>query len=393
MKNLLLLTLVIVSICGCAEEPPPLLPAGLPLTEIDTVPVPGEKKPQEDVPEMPAISENGPWPKFVAEELTYSFGQMQVGTRLEHHFKIRNEGDAPLEMVVGKSTCKCTKFEVGKPVLQPGEETTLHIEWKGKNRDASFSHGGPVFTNDPDNQQKQFVVRGIVDSPFMVMPEDTWEVEDVSFDSAGKARGMFCSRIFEDFEILEVKSTSPFVKTSVKPMTPDFLQKMEALSGYFIDVEVAPDMPAGLLRDKIEIVANKGGSDQMMVNITATREGAVRVVGSKGGIWVASRMGLKLGQFPARSGKEAVMTLAVSKDEMSEPLEIVSCETNPKYMVVELVPEKATSKTVTRYQLKVRVPPGAPKTRKRSDNPATVEIKTNHPRGEAFKFQVTMNSF
>lgn len=394
MHKLILLSLVAVGITGCEDGQSPELPAGVPLIDMDITPVnaqaTSEKK--EEI-KGPPVSKEGPWPKFVAEELTYEFGKMQVGTKLDHRFKIRNEGEAPLVMVEGKTTCKCTKFALGKKTLQPGEETELHIEWHGKFQDRAFQHGGPVLTNDPESTIRRFVVRGVVDNAYQLNPSGTWKVNGVTQTEPGKMQGTFCSRIFDEFEIIEIKNVPPLLTVTAEPMDAASLRTMEARCGYNINVEVSPDMPAGLLEESFELVVDKGQNEPIIIGVSATREGAIRVVGTKGAIWVASSTGLKFGTFPAKAGKEAVMTLAVRKEEMSEPLEIVSCTTNPKFLSAVLEPSDSESSTLSRYRLKVKVPPGAPKARWNSSKPATVEIKTNHPRGEPFKFQVTFNSF
>lgn len=396
MKKLFLLGLLLIGVSGCGDDPTVAMPGALPLTEIQTSTAASASASAASKAveiKTPIVSDTGPWPKIVAEELTYDFGQMQVGTKLEHKFKIANDGDAPLELVAGKSTCKCTKFELGKTTLQPGEETVLHIQWHGKFQDREFQHGGPVYTNDPKGTVRRFVVKGIVDNAFEIMPSGSWKVDDVTTAEPGKMQGMICSRVFEKFEITDIRNVSPLLTVTTEPMDAETLRSVEGRSGYFVNVEVSPDMPAGLLEESFELVVDKGQDEPVAIAVSATREGAIRVVDTRGGVWVASKMGVKLGHFAASVGKEAVMTLAVTNAEMDGPLEILSCTTSPKFLSVELEPTRATSNAITRYQLKVKVPAGSPKLRRNTQNPATVEIETNHPRGEPFKFQVTYNSF
>jgi hypothetical protein len=47
---------------------------------------------------------NGAGPKIVALEPTYSFGKVKQGTEVEHVFKIRNEGTAPLVIEKAKGS-------------------------------------------------------------------------------------------------------------------------------------------------------------------------------------------------------------------------------------------------------------------------------------------------
>src|SRR5579872_2905137 len=56
----------------------------------------------------PPVSKTGPYPKAVIEETEFEFGRMEVGEERSHAFIIRNEGEAPLLLKKGKTTCKCT---------------------------------------------------------------------------------------------------------------------------------------------------------------------------------------------------------------------------------------------------------------------------------------------
>ncbi len=60
------------------------------------------------------------------------FGTMKAGTERSHDFRIKNSGQAPLELAVLRSTCKCTIGSLEKSVLQPGEETAVKLTWKAE---------------------------------------------------------------------------------------------------------------------------------------------------------------------------------------------------------------------------------------------------------------------
>ncbi len=129
--------------------------------------------------EVPQISETGPWPKAEVPDLNHHFGRMQLHSTGGHHeFVIRNKGEAILELVAGKATCQCTKFTVRKDKLAPGEETIVDIDWKAETKTPAFSHGGPVFTNDPKMPKIDFVVEGIIDAAIDVFPNrcGMWEM-------------------------------------------------------------------------------------------------------------------------------------------------------------------------------------------------------------------------
>src|SRR6516165_5276511 len=82
-------------------------------TVTKTVPVEGAPQPGED---YPPLAKSPPYPKAVISETDFEFGPMEVGEERVHDFTIRNEGQAPLIIKQGPTTCQCTvsKLETGE---------------------------------------------------------------------------------------------------------------------------------------------------------------------------------------------------------------------------------------------------------------------------------------
>src|SRR5215471_3119449 len=68
-------------------------------------------------------------PKATPDSEEYDFGAMERDSYKSHTFTIRNDGQSPLNLIKGESTCRCTTFELEKTDLQPGESTNVKIEW------------------------------------------------------------------------------------------------------------------------------------------------------------------------------------------------------------------------------------------------------------------------
>lgn len=71
------------------------------------------------------------FPAMTFEESTYDFGTIDKGTHVEHLFKFKNTGDAPLTIVNAKSSCGCTVPEYTKEAVAPGEEGELLVKFDG----------------------------------------------------------------------------------------------------------------------------------------------------------------------------------------------------------------------------------------------------------------------
>ncbi len=344
-------------------------------------PTPEPGTPEEEV-ERPVASEKGPWPKVVAEELEFDFGRMVVGGEQDHVFTIRNEGDADLELLEGEPTCKCTKFELSRRVVPPGESAELTIRWVGKFKDANFAHGGRIYTNDP--KLAEFGVRVV------------WNVPTSIGEGGTKVEGYVLSRVFEDFEITGFKCDSPEFETTVTKLTPERIEGLEMrdgiLSGYEIAVAVKPDMKPGLIESKLHLTMNKGDGEAT-IKLHAKKDGPIRILPKPGVSWSVERNGLGLGRFRATDGRKASLILLVDHTDFEDNLEFTSVEAHPSFVNVELDSSHAGTGKRRRYSLNVSIPPGIPAMTRNRDDPATIKIQTNHPSGQSIDIKASFVAF
>ena len=71
------------------------------------------------------------FPVITFEESVHDFGTIARGTRVEHTFKFKNTGDAPLMIVNAKSSCGCTVPDWTKEPIAPGDEGELLVKFDG----------------------------------------------------------------------------------------------------------------------------------------------------------------------------------------------------------------------------------------------------------------------
>ena len=146
-------------------------------------------------------------------------------------------------------------------MLKPGEETKLVIDWKaGAAPDRAFRHGGPVYTNDPENAEVKFTVEGAIDMPVEVLPNQ-WSVGNISLDRTGTFRAAIGSRLTDQLEVESVESPSGKVSVRVDPMRVEELATEKWAKGFSLDVEIAADIPVGKFEEDIRI--NIKGVDQV----------------------------------------------------------------------------------------------------------------------------------
>ncbi|MEZ6062065.1 MAG: DUF1573 domain-containing protein [Planctomycetaceae bacterium] len=342
--------------------------------------------------EGPEISPTGPWPKAVAEEIEYNFGRAHVNQEMEHTFTIRNDGPAELVLVTGTPTCQCTKFTLDKTNVPPGEVATLLIEWKGKAVDTSFAHGGPVFTNDPDNVTIRFRVEGVVDQEIEMRPEGDWNLGEVSSDSAVTMHGFLYSNVFDSLTLKSMKSESGKVTLDATPLSSADVIEMDARSGMEIIATVPPDIAPGPFIDTVTVEIEEL-TKPVTISLRAHKPGDIRILPTYGVMWNAETHGLTLGRFHTSDGRSAKLMLLVDESKMDQPLELTEVTADPSFIEVTLTPEGSTGGKMKRYSLSVVVPPGIPRTDREENNPGRIVCKTNHPSGEQLLLNLKLKAF
>src|SRR5690606_7172104 len=76
-------------------------------------------------------AESGKFPVLTFEESSFDFGTIDQGTNVEHVFKFKNTGEAPLMIVNAKSSCGCTVPEYTKEPVAPGDSGELLVKFNG----------------------------------------------------------------------------------------------------------------------------------------------------------------------------------------------------------------------------------------------------------------------
>jgi hypothetical protein len=76
-------------------------------------------------------AESGKFPVITFEESQYDFGTIDQNTHVEHVFKFKNTGEAPLMIVNAKSSCGCTVPEYTKDPIAPGASGEMLVKFNG----------------------------------------------------------------------------------------------------------------------------------------------------------------------------------------------------------------------------------------------------------------------
>jgi len=101
-------------------------------------------------------------PKIFIPSDTFDFGDIPEGQTIIHNFIIVNTGGDVLKLGQVISSCGCTAAEPEKKELNPGESTTLRVEFNSIGRSGKQNRQISLSSNDPVNPRVKFVISGNV---------------------------------------------------------------------------------------------------------------------------------------------------------------------------------------------------------------------------------------
>jgi hypothetical protein len=340
----------------------------------------------------PKIAESGPFPKAVMEEVKFNFGRMQTAETRTHKFSIRNDGEAPLEVVVGHSACQCTVGEVPEEPIPPQGTAEVSISWTPKIETEAFNKSIEIWTNDPEKSSILLTIDGMVMALLTAVPGSLWEIPQFREGATSEVTGVLASQVADKFSITGIESGDPHVTAGWEPLDGQAeLESIKALSAYKINVAIRPDMPVGEftvpLTIKTDLKTIDGDPAEQQVMIRGNRNGPIRISSEKS--WVANRSTVVLGTFDSLAGRKVVLTMVVLQPP-PEGLKFseagVTCD--PPELVVTLAPDEKSKGKIARYLLTIEYPPGAPRINRSETQPGKIKLHTNHPLAPEVDLQV-----
>jgi len=368
--------------------------------------------------DRPKPAAKGPYPKAVVEKSLYDFGEMAVGQSLSYKFVLKNEGEVPLEVKKGNTTCKCTLSEMQDNSVAPGKSIEIELTWTPKSPQENFGQTATIYTNDPKNQELKLQIEGTANNLIAFTGDSTgsphWALPVMSNSEPVSFTGQIHTKYLDEFKLLEIETSKPGLTSTFKPLTPEELKAADAKSGYSIKVTADPKkFPLGGFTERLTVKTDipndlaaphseadhkhpdghdhkhehQPGNRNFVIQVSGNHTGPIRIVPTFGVHWNPKSMVLNLGEFSAKAGKEVTLSMFVEGTE--QPLEIIDQEIVPDFLKFELKRDDSfQSKTKQRYELKFAVPAGLPSVSFGQGNLAKVKLKTNHPNAEEIEFRV-----
>lgn len=243
-------------------------------------------------PELPP--EEGPQPKFVLDDATHDFGSLEVGQTGSHAFVIRNEGEYPLVLRRGETTCKCTMSKLGdgedgleEAKVAPGGQIDVTLSWEIKpNSEANFRQTAVIFSNDRDRWRVVLTIEGRVEASVFALPP-MLSVNDMLPGEDTHLEFTLGTKRTEDLQIVNYRwlndKQAEYFELQHEPTPPNSGATGGALSyrgGVLGKVTVKHGLPPGPVQQTLELETNLADVPPTKIPIGGSISGHMSIRGS-----------------------------------------------------------------------------------------------------------------
>ncbi|BCR04141.1 hypothetical protein DESUT3_12100 [Desulfuromonas versatilis] len=111
---------------------------------------------------LPAIAFGEGSPRLAVENADYSFGKIYAGMKVEHTFRFKNSGDAPLMIDRVRSSCGCTAALLSSTIIGAGEIGEVKTTFDSARFKGAVVKTIYLYSNDPTQSVTQLYIRGTV---------------------------------------------------------------------------------------------------------------------------------------------------------------------------------------------------------------------------------------
>ncbi|MEK6261303.1 MAG: DUF1573 domain-containing protein [Planctomycetota bacterium] len=342
-----------------------------------------------EVAEFP-IQEQGPYGKAVIGETTHDFGASVLGAKGSHVFVIKNEGEGPLRVKTGKTSCsQCTVGRVSREDdIPPGESVDVEIKWEIKAPNDRFRQWAEVFTTDPDLKRIELVIEGLVDQTLRLAPEGVWLVGDLSPTEPTVVRGLLYSRLVDTIVLDKFECSNPSVSVTWEPVSLDLeeVKEKKAKAALSITATVAAGALLGPFRETVKLISADQGQTPVEFQLFGQRSGPIEF---KGRGWNPENNAVVLGEFPAEKGARVKLNLYVRN--LDGELEVQVIEQKHNSAKIQIPPTGRVLGKSKMYEVEIEVPPGPPVMR-RGPDAEKIRLKLNHPDASEFVFYISYHA-
>ena len=203
--------------------------------------------------------------QFSAQQLflesSHDFGSVARAAKVEYAFVLRNTTTEDLHIAHVRSSCGCTQPRIYRDTIKAGGEGAVIAAFNTQGFTGHRSAQVTVTFDKPYFTEVQLSVHGHVRTDIVVNPSQVaLGAVDLGQAVEKKINIEYAGR--NDWQILEVKPSTPWVETEVHETA-----RSAGRVSYELVVRLSGDAPVGYLRDQLQVTTNDRRATQFPVNV------------------------------------------------------------------------------------------------------------------------------
>ena len=154
-------------------------------------------------------------PKIFFENPDFNFGKIYKGNKVEHIFKLENQGNDTLEIKKVKPSCGCTAAILSNNTILPGNTGEVKATFNSGNYRGKVKKTIAVLSNDPDTPSHKLTISGEIIEEISIKPRNI-NFGSIRTDNQSDktVKVSIKSQSGPDFKITKTTSSKPFVEAS-----------------------------------------------------------------------------------------------------------------------------------------------------------------------------------
>lgn len=323
-------------------------------------------------------------PRVVVETEEHDFGDLTHQEQVSHVFRVFNQGDAPLRLQRGPTTCKCTMSTLPEQDIPPGQGAEIALTSKVIERRGFFSHSATIYTNDPRRPVLTFKIIGAIRETLAAKPNEV----TLAGELAGKAFDVLVfSQLWDHMKIVGVDSAIEGLRWEELPPEPKSLRENSATAGRRLRFVLPEALPETEIHQTLVVKAAHPDRPDAVSETAVELRGESRrdEVGLFGDKMFTGRI-MRLGTLVR--GQGAKETLVLKFRGQDRPVQIREICVKPDFVRVSVKPFQADQPDNGLFRVEVIIPPETPACDYMGVRMGEVLIETDHPTRPTVKFQV-----
>ena len=335
-------------------------------------------------------------PKAVVDQPVKQLGVIETPDEFSQAFVIRNEGDAPLQLTPGPSTCKCTVTECPKEPIPPGGKAVVKVGMRDATKHDALktgflSRGMTVLTNDPQHRKLFLGIEATVRRRLAAAPENitlSIRASDLAQAEKRSAETVIYSDTWKRFDLAVESVSRKGMKWRLQPAERKDIEPFLGRSGYRLRVTLPDNLPDGGFSETIRFTAKPAEAGQrprsFQVSVQGSVEGRLTFYGRRLDIDKVLRLGVLQ---PGEAARESVL---MKVNDKRPTLVVKGIEAEPSFLRVQVARLEGHSAKAGVYRIDVEVPPDAPSCDFAAARKGMIRLKTDHPRLPTIALQVNL---